>query len=134
MSQCCCQYQSNFERLPKIGDLLFDMAVYDFFVELEKWRGHLDLLISVCVKCQEVVIASFSSLQMINGMTYVFCGFLLYLGADGCGDGADCMPGGGREFWWDVSFLSANQNKNQNIFIDKSLLKVYMLYMLTLLQ
>ena len=57
------------------------------------------------------------------------------LGADGgCGEGDDYMPGGGRGFWWDISFLFANQNKNQNIFIDRNLLKLYMLYMLTLLK
>ena len=41
---CYCQFKSNFEGLPIIGDLLFDMVMYAFSNEVKN-RGYQ------CVLC-----------------------------------------------------------------------------------
>ena len=55
-------------------------------------------------------------------MTQRFGGFLLLLGAGwGCGCRAGCMgEGGGPRFVW-VLFLSANNDENQNIKLNKNI-------------
>ena len=78
--------------------------VHVFFNEVKNCSWHPGKILETWNIClysvsQEVALASFSCLLIIQGMTQGFCGFFLLLGGVGaCGEGAGCMAGAGPGF------------------------------------